>query len=153
MADLPPFGPLKLTSEIKDLVNGALMSGNPMLFAVADAQKRPHLSFRGSTQVLSDDQLCLWVRNVQGQTIEAIKQNPYVALMYRSATTPLLQFQGRARIATDAAERNRVYEQAPEVEQKGDPDRTGLAIIVELDKIEGILGFGADGPIWARMAR
>jgi len=136
---------LVLTPEIKDLVNGGLAGGNPLLLAVVTPENKPVLSFRGSTQVYSDDQLGLWVRNTSGGTIEAIRKNPNVAMMYRSATTPLLQFQGRARIATDTAERNRVFENSPEREQKSDPERKGNAIIIDLDKVEG--------PVFAKLAR
>ena len=74
-------------------------------------------------------------------------------MMYRSATTPLLQFQGRARIASDTAERNRVFENSPEREQKSDPERKGIAIIIDLDTVAGVLRFGADGPVFAKLAR
>ena len=146
-------GTLVLTQEIKDLVNGSLGSGNPILLAAVDAQSRPVLSFRGSTQVHSDDSLGLWVRNVEGGTIEAIRQNPQVALMYRSATVPFVKFEGRARVATDPAERNQVFEAAPEREQKGDPDRKGLAVVIELDKVSGVVGFGKDGPVFVGLVR
>ena len=101
---------LTLSDEVKDLVNNALMSGNPLVLAVVEPDGKPKLSFRGSTQVLSSDQLGLWARQTPGGgTLEAIRNNPHVALMYRSATTPMLQFQGRARIATDDSERARVF--------------------------------------------
>lgn len=145
--------PLQLTQEIKDLVNNALASGNPLVLAVVTALNRPRLSFRGSTQVYSDDQLGFWLRNTGGETIDAIRNNANVALMYRSATTPLLQFQGRARIATDESERARVFESAPEREQKSDPERKGLAIIIDLDKVEGVLGFDDKGPRFFRGER
>jgi hypothetical protein len=148
-----PQGTLVLTQQIKDLVNGSLESGNPILLAAVDAQHRPVLSFRGSTTVHTDDSLGLWVRNVAGGTIEAIKQNPHVVLMYRSATVPFVKFEGRARIATDPAERNQVFEAAPEREQSGDPDRKGLAVVIELDKVSGVVGFGADGPVFVGLGR
>ena len=144
---------LKLSPEIKDLVNASLSSGNPMLFAAVDKDKKPVLSFRGSTQVYSDDQLGFWLRNTGGSTVEAIRQNPNVALMYRSATTPLLQFKGRARITADPAERKKIFESAPEREQQSDPDRKGLAIIVDLDAVEGVLSFGPNGPNLVRLSR
>src|SRR5258707_1697788 len=122
---------LVLTQEIKDLVNRSLESGNPILLAVVDAQNKPVLSFRGSTQVHSDDQLGLWARNATGGTIEAIKHNPNVALIYRSATIPLLKFEGLARVVTDGAERDAVFNAAPQREQDGDPERKGTAIVVE----------------------
>lgn len=144
---------LKLSPEIKDLVNAALASGNPILFAAVDKDRKPVLSFRGSTQVYSDDQLGFWLRNTGGGTVEAIKQNPNVAFMYRSATTPLLQFKGRARIATDPTERKKVFETAPEREQQSDPERKGIAVIVDLDAVEGVLSFGPNGPNFVRLTR
>ena len=144
---------LVLTPEIKSLVNNALASGSPMLLAVVTPENKPSLSYRGSTQVYSDDQLGLWIRNTAGGTIEAIQKNPNVALMYRSATTPLLQFQGRARIATDEAERKKIFESAPEREQKSDPERKGIAIIIDLDKVQGVVSIGPSGPVFAQLSR
>jgi len=144
--------PLVLTPEIKDLVNNALASGNPVLLAVVSPENAPLLSFRGSTQVHSDNQLGVWLRHSTGGTIEAIRRNPKVALMYRSATTPLLQFHGRARIATSDAERTHVFESAPEREQRADPERKGAAVIIDLDRVEGVLRFGPDGPVFVRLA-
>ena len=144
---------LKLSPEIKTLVNDALTSGNPLVLAAVDKDNKPVLSFRGSTQVYSDDQMSFWLRNTGGNTVEAIKRNPSVAFIYHSATTPLLQFKGRARIATDPAERKKIFEAAPEREQQADPERKGLAIIVDLDAVEGILGFGPNGPNLLRLTR
>ena len=79
--------PVVLTPEIKELVNNGLASGNPLLLAAVTSDSKPLLSFRGSTQVYSDGQLGLWIRKASGGTIEAIKGNPQVAMMYRSATT------------------------------------------------------------------
>jgi len=103
--------------------------------------------------VHGDDSLGLWVRNAEGGTVEAIRHNLLVALMYRSATVPLLKFEGRARIATDPAERNHVFEAAPERERNADPERKGLAVVIELDKVSGVLGFGPDGPIFVGLER
>jgi hypothetical protein len=143
--------PVILTPEIKDLVNNGLASGNPMVLAVVTVENKPVLSFRGSTQVYGDGQLGLWIRNTSGGTIEAIKKNPAVAMMYRSATTPMLQFHGNARIATDEAERTRVFDSAPEREQKSDAEKKGIAVIIDLVKVEGVLKFGASGPEFVKL--
>ena len=152
MADLPPFTALRLTPELHSKINNALADKSPLVLAVVDSSGQPLLSFRGSTQSYSDTQLGIWVRNPGGNTLTAIRQNPKVALIYRSATTPLLQFHGLARIASDPGERERVFAAAPEVERKADPDRKGLAIVIDLKRIEGVVGIGPDGPIWCRMA-
>jgi hypothetical protein len=72
-------------------------------------------------------------------------------MIYRSATTPVLQFHGRARITTDEAERVRVFENAPEREQKSDPERKGVAIVIDLAKVEGVLKFGPDGAVFVKL--
>jgi hypothetical protein len=152
MAESADYAPLKLTPELKSKINNALVDGHPLVLAVADTTGQPHLSFRGSLQTYSDTQLGFWLRKPQGNTIEAIRSNPRVALIYRSETTPLLEFHGRARIASEERERERVFTAAPEAEQKADPDRKGLAIVIDLTRIEGVIGFGEKGPIWCRMA-
>lgn len=149
----PSAEPLVLTDEIKDMVNNGLANGTPLLLAAVGVDGKPQISFRGSAQTYGDDAIGLWIRNTSGGTIEAIRANPNVALMYRSPTTPMLKFEGRARIAGDKAERDRVYEAAPERERQSDPERTGAAVIVELDSVEGVLGFGENGPRFCRLAR
>jgi pyridoxine/pyridoxamine 5'-phosphate oxidase len=136
---------IELTDEIREHINGALMAGNPMIVASVDAAGRPRLSYRGSTQVFSADQLGFWARNAEGSTMESIATNPNVALMYRHpAQRVFLQFTGRARVV-EGAERDRVYDLSPEFEQKADPERKGVAVVIDLDKVEGVLGLDADG--------
>lgn len=136
---------IDLTGEIAEHVNGALTAGNPIILASVDQEGRPRLSFRGSTQVFSPNQLGFWARNAEGSTLEAIRRNPHVALMYRHpGQRVFLQFFGRARVAAQA-ERDRVYENAPEFEQKADPERKGVGVVIDLDGVEGILGLDAEG--------
>jgi hypothetical protein len=152
MPEVPAYTRLRLTPELHSKINNALADSHPLVLAVVDESGQPHLSFRGSLQTYSDTQLGFWLRNPQGSTLPSIRRNPKVALIYRSASTPLLQFHGHARIATDDAERERVFGAAPEVERKADPDRKGVAIIIDLTRIEGVLGLGPKGPVWCRMA-
>lgn len=137
---------LVLTAEIKDMVNNALANGNPMVLAVVSPENRPLLSFRGSTQVFSDSALGIWVRKGSGSTLDALKANPNVAMIYRSATTPMLKFEGRARIATGDAERHQIFTNSHEREQGYDPERTGTAIVIDLESVTGVLRFGEKGP-------
>jgi hypothetical protein len=153
MMSSPTNNPLVVTDEIKALVNNALANGNPLLLAAVGTDGRPVASFRGSLQTYSDDQFGFWARNTQGGTLDAIRANPNVVLVYRSATTPVLQFHGRARITSDEGERKRVFESAPEREQAADPGRKGAAVIVDLDRVEGVLRIGPNGPEFVRLAR
>lgn len=143
--------PLKLTPEISALITGALDTGNVLLLAAVDRDGKPILSFRGSTAVFSETQLSFWARNAAGGTLDAISQNPNVALMYRSQSIPFLQFAGRARIADDSKDRDRVFGLAHEKERATDPERKGRAVIIDLNEVKGVLGFGSDGPIFCHM--
>lgn len=150
---MPDPSPLIITPEIAELVTGAMDSGNILLLAVVDRDHRPVLSYRGSAAVFSDTQLSFWARNAEGGTVDAIRQNPQVALMYRSQAVPLLQFSGRAHVTDDAGERERAFSLAHEREQKADPERRGLAVIVDLDEVKGVLGFTDEGPRFCHMVR
>ena len=142
-----------LTPEISALITGALDSGNVLLIAAVNPERKPVLSFRGSTAVFSDTQLSFWARNAAGGTLDAIEHNPHVAFMYRSQSVPLLQFIGRARITDDPRERDRAFELAHEKERASDPQRKGRAVIVDLDEVKGVLGFNKDGPIFTHWIR
>jgi hypothetical protein len=149
---LPPHpgspSALRLTPSLKRLIDNALATRHPMLLAYTDASGQPVLSFRGSTQAYSDDQLALWVRNASGSMLQSIAKNPKVALMYRDEDSKATyQFQGRARIATDNAERQRIYDASAPVEQAHDFAHLGVAVIIDLDRVEGYAGLGPAGQI------
>jgi Pyridoxamine 5'-phosphate oxidase len=142
-----------LTPEISALVAGAFDTGNVLLLAAVDRDRKPVLSFRGSAAVFSETQLSFWVGNAEGGTIQAIKENPTVSLMYRSQSVPVLQVVGRARIIVGPTERDRAFNLAHEKERASDPERKGRAVIVDLDEVKGVLGFGKDGPIFCHLVR
>ncbi len=143
-----PATPLKLTPEIKALVGSAQMEGFPMVVAHVDESGQPILSFRGSTQAFSDTQLAIWVRNSDGNFLNSVAKNPRLALMYRNARTrALYQFQGRAHVSTDAAARAQVYQTMNQGERNHDYARSGAALIIDLERVEGWAGMGPDGQV------
>jgi hypothetical protein len=143
-----PATEIKLSPELKALVNSALITRHPMLMSYVNDSGQPVLSFRGSTQTFSDDQLAIWIRNADGNLLKSVTKNPKVAFMYRNEDTKeTFQFQGRAWVATGEAERQKVYDNAPPVERAHDFARTGVALIVDLDLVEGWFGLTPDGPI------
>lgn len=143
-----PATSVKLTDELKKLVDNALATRHPMILAYGGPDGQPILSFRGSTQSFSDDQLAIWVRNSDGLFLDSIGANPKVALMYRDEETKATyQFQGRAKVSTDEEARRRIYEQMAEAERNHDYARTGIALIIDLDRVEGWSGVSPDGPV------
>jgi pyridoxine/pyridoxamine 5'-phosphate oxidase len=145
---------LILDDELKGIVNSALSERTPMVLASVDAEGRPRLTFRGSVQTFSDDQVGFWARNPGGATMDNIAANPHVSMIMRNPDTRVvLQLMGRAH-QVEGAERDRVYANAPQVEQRGDPEKMGAGVIVDLDRVEGFLGMGPDGkPRFVRLSR
>jgi len=139
---------LRLTDELKNLVNSALTTRHPMLLSYVDESGQPVLSFRGSTQVFSDDQLAIWVRNSGGSLLRSIAKNPKVALMYRDEDKKATyQFQGSAWIAAGESERQQVYDASHKVEKDHDFAQLGVAVIIDLDRVEGYAGLAPTGPL------
>ena len=58
--------------------------------------------------------------------------------MYRDPPNrTTLTFQGRGHFDDSEEVRNRVWELMPEVEQRHDLERTGAALIIDLDRVTG----------------
>ena len=75
---------IELTDEMRTAVNNALDDGHPVISTSVGADGQPSLAFFGSTQVYSDDQLAVWVRNREGGFLQRIAANPHVAFLYRN---------------------------------------------------------------------
>lgn len=132
--------PIRLPDELKAMIDSA-RDTNPMTIAAMDETGQPIISNRGSIHAYSGDQLALWLRNPEGDLVMAIAHHPQVALLYREQTKKAtFQFQGRARISRDEAERERVFAGTPVLEQKHDFARLGAAVIIDLDVVEGYFG-------------
>jgi hypothetical protein len=134
----PPAQPLVLTEAITAAVNGALANGTPLVVSYVDSDGAPHLSLRGSAHVHGPDQLAVWNRDPNGGMGRALGSNPRVAFLYRDpATQTSYTFGGRARVETDPATRQRIYDETPAQERNLDPLCRGLAVVVDLDRVEG----------------
>lgn len=140
----PPVTDVQFTDDIKDVVGGSYAAGAPALVAYVDVDGQPSLSNRGSTQIYSDNQLAIWVRSTEGGLPKALESNPRVSVFIRvPETRAMLNFRGRARLDNSEAVRTKVYESAPENEQKADPERKGVPLILDIDRLDGRTPAGA----------
>jgi hypothetical protein len=127
-----------LTDDIKEAVNGALDNQTPMLIAYRDDGEHIHLSYRGTVQAYSDEQLALWARDPQAGLPRHLAAHPEVTLFYHDpARRTSYSFQGRARIESDPEARDRIFDNSNRREQYMDYHRRGRAIVVDLDRVEG----------------
>jgi hypothetical protein len=132
-----PPQPLRLSQAIKAAVDGAMDNGTPAILGYTGEDGKPHLSFRGTTQAFSDDQLAVWARYEDAGLPSAIRENPHVSVVYYARGQGNLIFEGRARIEPDPHLRDRIFDKSSVLEQRADPERNGVAIVIDLDKVTG----------------
>ena len=141
---------LDLTTDIASAVDSAPSRGRSLVLGYVAEDGNASVSFRGSTHVYGSQQLAIWVRKPDEGFAKAIVSNPQVMLLYYSPDggpgPRYLSFQGRAHVEPAANEA--VYAAIIEGERAQDPDRKGVAVIVDVDSVNG---FGESGPF--RMER
>jgi uncharacterized pyridoxamine 5'-phosphate oxidase family protein len=139
MAEGP--SPVDLDNEtIKDAVNHSLEQGKPIVVAYVDEEGQPRLSFRGSAQVYDKDKLAIWVRNPEGGLQKALKSNPRISLLYRSPEPRMnLNILGRGHFDSSEDVRKKIYESSPQSEQNADRDRKGMALVIDVDRVTGVI--------------
>jgi hypothetical protein len=134
---------IELDDDIKRHVAGARDANKTLVLGYVGPDNAPHLSYRGGVHVYSADQLAIWVRSREGGLINAIAQNPQVALLYSNLDGEerrLFSFTGRARV--DESANDLVWENTQQIEKERDPEKNGVAVIVDIDAVSG---FGASG--------
>jgi hypothetical protein len=129
---------LDLTGDIAAAINAALSNGTPVLLAYVDEVGQPHLSLRGTTQVLDATRLALWSRVATGGLPRSIAERPRVSAFYRDpAQRTNYQFHGVAHVENEEAVRRTVFDHSPEVERNFDPELRGAAIVIDVTRVEG----------------
>ncbi len=136
----PPLtpAPIVFTDAHAELLAGALANGTPVVVGYVDADGVPHLSYRATAQVIGPDRLGMWIREPGGGLVRALATNPHLSFFYGDrAAGVTLQFYGRGRIDDDPAVRDAVYDASPAPERNMDWRKGGVAVVVDVDKVEG----------------
>jgi hypothetical protein len=135
---------LDLTGDISEAIDGAALRGKTAVLGYVGDDGYAALSFRGSLQVHGSTQLAFWARKAEGGVVAAIAADPKVSVLYYGGADgpgPLfLSFHGLAHV--DPAANDAVYEGMIEGERGQDPDRAGVAIVIDVQSVQG---FAADG--------
>jgi hypothetical protein len=132
-----------LTGEIAAAIDGAIERGPALVLGYVTEDGAPALSFRGSAQVHSPDQVAVWARKRDEGLAHDISTHPRVTLLYYSRDTPgagYLSIRGRARVAPEL--NGVVYDRMVGAERSLDPERKGIAVLIDVDVVDG---FGAEG--------
>lgn len=135
---------LDLTGDIATAIDGAALRGATLALAYVRDDLSPAVSFRGSTHVHGPTELALWVRKRDSGFVKAIAERPRVSLVYYGGPDGpgprFLSIEGRARVAPELDDE--VWSAIIEGERQQDPERKGVAVLIEVDSVTG---FGADG--------
>jgi hypothetical protein len=137
-----PLTEMKLTDQIKKMVNESFLSGKPIIVAYTDENGAPSLSYRGSAIAYSDSQLAIWARNPDGGLLKALPKNARVTMLYRDPgpeNRAMLQFRGVAHVDNAPAVREDVYSRIPEPEQNADKEKKGSPVILDLERVDGFM--------------
>ena len=136
----------KITDDLRRIIDTAYVpNDHPIILAYVGLDDAAHVSFRGSAHFHSDTAIAIWARDPQGGLPSALAHNPNVTLVYREPnpgggrSRAVINLRGRGRVSADEAERRKVYETMPEVEREPDPEMKGVAVIVEIESITGIM--------------
>lgn len=138
---------IKMTDLMRNLLNSALADGTPCVVGTSTKDGHPQISPKGSVVVFNDDTLCYWERSGRS-ALKRVNENPHIVVYYRNAArmkempyrAGIIRFYGDARVLTEGADRDKVWELIPEAERKPDPEKKGAAILVRVDRIEEISG-------------
>jgi predicted pyridoxine 5'-phosphate oxidase superfamily flavin-nucleotide-binding protein len=126
---------IKLTDQMRELIDPALAKGTPCLVATASKDGMPNIGYKGSVMVFDDESLAFWERTRQG-TLENLEENPNVMILFRDpASRAAWRFVGKATIHKEGALRDQVMARTVPAELDRDPERKGYGVIVRIDKV------------------
>ena len=133
--------PIELTDEMSENVNGARVNNKACLFGTASADGWPSIGYRGSMMVFDKDHLAYWERS-RRDGLAHIQENPKVLVWYRDPENRAAawKFYGHVIIHEDGDIREQVWERVVDVEKTPDPEKKGLAVLIEVDYVETFSG-------------
>lgn len=131
---------IKLTDQMRELVNNALANGVPCVLATASAKGEPDIGYKGSTLVFDDESLAYWERT-RRQHLKNLSENPSVVVLFRDPKTRInWRFHGTATVHEKGTIRDQVMARTVKDEIDKDPERKGLAVVIRVDKVTNLAG-------------
>jgi uncharacterized protein len=124
-------------TEMAELVDSSGADGYTMLVATASKDGAPDLAFKGSVMVWDTDYLAFWER-AHGTTLANLEENPRAALVYRNRDAGKnWRFWGDAELLRDGELREKIMARTWQPELDRDPERTGVAVLIRVNKVGG----------------
>ena len=131
---------IEITSEMKELIDNALSDKYPCIVGTSTSDGIPNVSYKGSVMVFSETELAFWERARKGGFAQ-LTDNPNIVVMYRNTELgKSWRFYGKATIYDSGNIRDEVLEKIVQPELDRDPDRLGVAVVINVTKITTLGG-------------
>lgn len=131
---------IRITEEMRELVNNALADRVPCILGTASSDGKPQISLKGSLMVYDHETLAYWERALR-TALENISENPQVVVLYRNPDKRInWRFYGTARVYDSGPQRDDVMARTVKAELDRDPDRKGVAVLITVDRITDLSG-------------
>jgi len=131
---------IKLTDEMRKMVDPALANGCPCILASVSADGEPDIGYKGSMMIFDDESLAYWERT-RRQHLKNVLQNPKVVVLFRDAKTRVnFRFHGTAAVHEQGALRDQVMARTVKDELDKDPERKGAAVVIRVDRVTNLGG-------------
>src|SRR5512145_860842 len=99
---------IKLTDEMRNMIDPALANGSPCILATVSGDGEPDIGYKGSMMVFDGESLAYWERTKR-QHMKNVKENPRVVVLFRDEKTKAAwRFHGTATMHEDGPIRDQV---------------------------------------------
>ena len=131
---------ISITGDMAEKINNALADGVPGMVATASKDGVPQISMKGSVTVYDEQTLAYWERSKRS-ALKNVNENPNILVFYRNPGERLnWRFHGTTIIHETGDIRDDVMSKTPQAELDRDPELSGFAVLVKVDKITEMSG-------------
>lgn len=131
---------IKLTDEMRRLINHARANEAPCIMATASPDGVPNAGFRGTMMVLDEESLAYRERG-QPSAVRQLEENPKVVVLFRDPSQNVgWKFRCTASVYRDGPQFQRVMDALEAEGLLRNPDGSGTAVILRVDQILTLYG-------------
>lgn len=135
-----------LTDTMRDLLEKGPFESAYCLLATSNKDGMPDIGPKASMMVLDSKRLAYWERSKR-TALKNLLENPKVCVYFRNSKRKddlprgaALRFYGTAELHEDGELREQVMARTPQQELDADPDRTGIAVVINVELITDLGG-------------
>lgn len=138
--------PVDIRGKVEEAINNAFQLGHPTIVGYVDQSAKPHVTIRGSTRVTGRTEIGLWARDPSSGLVPAIAFNPAMTILFHGrladGSRMFVTLEGRAYV--DGGRNSEIYDAMGEAERTRDPDRKGVAVFMDVERVRGLT---EEGPL------